>query len=41
MTNALLPDLLQSQEETYKKEQLTLWFSLALKDGEKYVDEIK
>lgn len=41
MTKNMLPDLLSSWEETYKKGQLTLWIFLALKDGEKYVDEIK
>lgn len=41
ITNNLLPDLLNSWEETYKKGQLTLWIFLALKDGRKYVDEIK
>ena len=34
-------NLLNSWEETYKKGQLTLWIFLSLKDGEKYVDEIK
>lgn len=33
--------LLESWEETYKKGQLTLWIFLSLKDGKKYVDEIK
>jgi DNA-binding PadR family transcriptional regulator len=33
--------LLQAWEETYKKGQLTLWIFLSLKDGKKYVDEIK
>lgn len=41
MTKDLLPDLLSAWEETYKKGQLTLWIFLALKDGQKYVDEIK
>ncbi|MCF6350536.1 MAG: PadR family transcriptional regulator [Flavobacteriaceae bacterium] len=41
MTKDILPDLLSSWEETYKKGQLTLWIFLALKDGSKYVDEIK
>ncbi len=41
MTKDILPDLLSSWEETYKKGQLTLWIFLALKDGQKYVDEIK
>lgn len=41
MTKNILPDLLASWEETYKKGQLTLWIFLALKDGQKYVDEIK
>ena len=40
-TKDILPDLLSSWEETYKKGQLTLWIFLALKDGQKYVDEIK
>ncbi len=34
-------ELLAAWEETYKKGQLTLWIFLALKDGKKYVDEIK
>ncbi len=33
--------LLSAWEETYKKGQLTLWIFLSLKDGKKYVDEIK
>ncbi|WP_027075982.1 PadR family transcriptional regulator [Maribacter antarcticus] len=41
MTKDLLPELLSSWEDTYKKGQLTLWIFLALKDGQKYVDEIK
>ena len=41
MTKDILPDLLFSWEETYKKGQLTLWIFLSLKDGPKYVDEIK
>jgi PadR family transcriptional regulator PadR len=41
MTKDILPELLSSWEETYKKGQLTLWIFLALKDGQKYVDEIK
>jgi PadR family transcriptional regulator PadR len=41
MTKNILPVLLSSWEETYKKGQLTLWIFLALKDGQKYVDEIK
>lgn len=36
-----IEELLYSWEETYKKGQLTLWIFLSLKDGEKYVDEIK
>jgi len=36
-----LNELLSAWEETYKKGQLTLWVFLALKDGKKYVDEIK
>jgi len=34
-------DLLNAWEETYKKGQLTLWIFLALKDGDKYMNEIK
>ena len=34
-------ELLSAWEETYKKGQLTLWIFLSLKDGKKYVDEIK
>lgn len=41
MKENILPDLLSSWEQTYKKGQLTLWIFLALKDGQKYVDEIK
>jgi PadR family transcriptional regulator PadR len=41
MTKDIPPDLLFSWEQTYKKGQLTLWIFLALKDGQKYVDEIK
>ena len=37
----MITDLLNSWEETYKKGQLTLWIFLSLKDGDKYVDEIK
>lgn len=37
----LLSELLSAWEETYKKGQLTLWVFLSLKDGKKYVDEIK
>ena len=40
-TKDIVPNLLSSWEETYKKGQLTLWIFLALKDGQKYVDEIK
>lgn len=36
-----LTELLSAWEETYKKGQLTLWIFLSLKDGKKYVDEIK
>jgi len=39
--NELLSRLLLAWEETYKKGQLTLWIFLALKDGKKYVEEIK
>ena len=39
--NNHLSELLSAWEETYKKGQLTLWVFLSLKDGKKYVDEIK
>ena len=39
--NKRLAQLLTAWEETYKKGQLTLWVFLSLKDGKKYVDEIK
>ncbi|MFP4556332.1 MAG: PadR family transcriptional regulator [Bacteroidales bacterium] len=39
--NSQLSELLSAWEETYKKGQLTLWIFLSLKDGKKYVDEIK
>ncbi|MFO8023051.1 MAG: PadR family transcriptional regulator [Perlabentimonas sp.] len=39
--NNQLSELLIAWEETYKKGQLTLWIFLSLKDGKKYVDEIK
>jgi DNA-binding PadR family transcriptional regulator len=39
--NDQLSELLSAWEETYKKGQLTLWIFLSLKDGKKYVDEIK
>jgi DNA-binding PadR family transcriptional regulator len=34
-------ELLSAWEDTYKKGQLTLWIFLALKQGQKYVSEIK
>ena len=37
----MITDLLNSWEETYKKGQLTLWIFISLKDGNKYVGEIK
>lgn len=36
-----LTELLTVWEETYKKGQLTLWIFLSLKEGKKYVEEIK
>ena len=36
-----LDELLSAWEETYKKGQLTLWIFLSLKDGKKYVNDIK
>lgn len=41
MNTKKLSELLITWEETYKKGQLTLWIFLALKDGHKYVNEIK
>lgn len=41
MKSTDVEELLTVWEETYKKGQLTLWIFLSLKDGEKYVDEIK
>ena len=41
MSKNISSDLLYSWEQTYKKGQLTLWIFLALKDGHKYVEEIK
>ena len=37
----MIEELLSIWEETYKKGQLTFWLFLALKHGEKYVDEIR
>lgn len=37
----LKSELLNAWEETYKKGQLTLWVFLALKEGPKYVPEIR
>lgn len=39
--NNHISELLSAWEETYKKGQLTLWIFLSLKEGKKYVDEIK
>jgi len=39
--NKQLFELLTAWEENYKKGQLTFWVFLSLKDGKKYVDEIK
>lgn len=41
MKETKLTELLSAWEDTYKKGQLTLWIFLALREGEKYVDEIK
>lgn len=41
ITDNLFKDLLSAWEETYKKGQLTLWIFLSLKEGQKYVEEIK
>ena len=40
-TNNMVEELLSIWEETYKKGQLTFWMFIALKHGEKYVDEIR
>ena len=37
----MVEELLSIWEETYKKGQLTFWMFIALKHGEKYVDEIR
>jgi DNA-binding PadR family transcriptional regulator len=39
--NLLQDELFSAWEETYKKGQLTFWIFLALRDGAKYVSEIK
>lgn len=36
-----IQELLSAWEETYKKGQLTFWIFLSLKEGRKYVSEIK
>ncbi len=41
MEESYKDQLVTTWEETYKKGQLTLWIFLALKDGEKYVSEIR
>lgn len=41
MANNNLIPLLNAWEETYKKGQLTFWVFLSLKNGSKYVEEIK
>ncbi|MDU1905446.1 MAG: PadR family transcriptional regulator [Dysgonomonas sp.] len=41
MKTDILNELLLAWEETYKKGQLSFWIFLSLKDGKKYVDEIK
>jgi DNA-binding PadR family transcriptional regulator len=40
-TEDIQTKLLTAWEETYKKGQLTLWVFLALKEGPKYVPEIR
>lgn len=37
----MVDELLVIWEDTYKKGQLTFWLFLALKNGEKYVEEIQ
>ncbi len=39
--NKEIATLLNTWEQTYKKGQLTLWIFLALKEDQKYVEEIK
>jgi PadR family transcriptional regulator, regulatory protein PadR len=41
MEHSKILELLTAWEATYKKGQLSLWVFLSLKDGEKYVEEIK
>lgn len=41
MEKSLQNELLYTWEETYKKGQLTFWVFLALKEGNKCVEEIK
>ena len=36
-----ISELLTAWEDTYKKGQLTLWIFLSLKEGKKYVEEIR
>lgn len=37
----MMDELLDAWEETYKKGQLTFWVFLALKEGNKCVEDIK
>ena len=39
--NQIIDELLSAWEETYKKGQLTFWVFLALKEGNKCMEQIK
>ncbi|MFN8209012.1 MAG: PadR family transcriptional regulator [Bacteroidales bacterium] len=41
MKKEYLDELLKAWEETYKKGQLTLWIFLSLREGPKYVEELR
>jgi PadR family transcriptional regulator, regulatory protein PadR len=41
MNKLYLEELLKAWEETYKKGQLTLWIFLSLREGPKYVEELR
>jgi PadR family transcriptional regulator, regulatory protein PadR len=41
MNKKYLEELLKAWEETYKKGQLTLWIFLSLREGPKFVEELR
>jgi DNA-binding PadR family transcriptional regulator len=41
MNKVYLEELLKAWEETYKKGQLTLWIFLSLREGPKFVEELR